>query len=59
MKKEIIKPAMIFAVLEIFLFLVFILQNSAFALLCAIFFLFLSAASFGITFAVKNKISAN
>ena len=58
MRKEIIKPAIIFAALEIFLFLVFILQNSAFALFCAIFFLFLSAASFGITFAVKNKISA-
>ena len=49
---------MIFAALEIFLFLVFVLQNSAFALFCAIFFLFLSAASFGITFAVKNKITA-
>ena len=58
MKKEIIKPAMIFAALEIFLLLVFILQNSAFALFCAIFFLFIAAASFGITFAVKNKISA-
>ena len=49
---------MIFAALEIFLFLVFVLQNSAFALFCAIFFLFLAAASFGTSFAVKNKISA-
>ena len=58
MKKEIIKPAIIFAALEIFLFLVFVLQNSLFALFCAVFFLFLSAASFGTAFAVKNKISA-
>ena len=58
MKKEIIKPAMIFAALEIFLLLVFVLQNSAFALFCAAFFLFLSAVSFGTAFAVKNKISA-
>ena len=49
---------MIFAALEIFLFLVFVLQNSAFALFVALFFFFISAASFGTAFAVKNKISA-
>lgn len=58
MKKEIIKSAVLFAVFEILLFAVFVLQSSAFALFALLFFLFLSAASFGTAFAVKNKISA-
>lgn len=58
MKKEIIKPAIIFALLEIFLFLVFALQNSAFALCLFFFFPILSAATFLTAFLSKNKISA-
>lgn len=58
MKKEIIKSAFLFAVFEIILFVVFILQNSAFAFFTALIFLFLLTASFATTFAVKNKISA-
>lgn len=58
MKKEIIKPLLFFAAVEIFLLSVFVLQNSAFALFFAFLFLFLSAASFGTLFPVKNKICA-
>lgn len=58
MKKEIIKSAVVFGVFEILLFAVFILQNSALALFSFLFFIFLSGISFGIAFAVKNKISA-
>ena len=58
MKKEIIKSAVLFAVFEIFLLGVFVLQNSAFALFAFLVFLFLAVASFGTAFAVKNKISA-
>ncbi len=58
MKKEIIKPLLVFTVLEIAFFLVFVLQNSAFALFITLFLFFLSGASFGTAFAVKNKISA-
>ena len=58
MKKEIIKPAIIFALLEIFLFSVFVLQNSAFALCLFFFFLFFSAATYLTAFLSKDKISA-
>ena len=58
MKKEIIKSAVLFAVFEIFLLAVFVLQNSAFALFAFFVFLFLAAASFETAFAVKNKITA-
>ena len=58
MKKEIIKPAIVFAVLEILLFSVFLLQNSAFALCLFFFFPFLSAATFLTAFLSKDKIGA-
>lgn len=58
MKKEIIKSAFIFAVLEIILFLIFVLQNSKLALFVFIVLILLSAISFGICFVTKNKISA-
>ena len=58
MKKEIIKPAIIFAALEIFLLLVFVLKNSAFALCVFFSFLFFSAATFLTAILSKDKISA-
>ena len=58
MKKEIIKPLLFFAAIEAFLISVFVLQNSAFALFFAFLFVFLSAATFGTAFLVKNKVSA-
>ena len=58
MKKEIIKPLLFFAAIEIFLLSVFVLQNSAFALFGVAFLLFFSATSFGTAFVVKNKITA-
>ena len=58
MKKEIIKPLLFFAAIEIFLLSVFVLQNSAFALFFAFLFLLLLPATFGILFFIKNKISA-
>ena len=58
MRKEIIKPLLFFAAIEIFLLSVFVLQNSAFALFGVAFLLFFSATSFGTAFVVKNKITA-
>lgn len=57
MKKDISRSAVLFAVLEIVLFLIFVLQNSKSALFCFIFVILAAALTFAETFAVRNKIS--
>lgn len=58
MKKEILRSALLFAALEIFLFSVFLLQNSHSALFCFVLVILITAATFCMNFFVKGKLSA-